>query len=125
MIWTLIAQATNTAAGGIRNPSIPGGFGGTAGDGTGALEKYIVLLWQTLITVGGLAALLFLLWGALDWILAGGEEGKITEARKKMTGAVIGLAILASSVAIVQLVGDLIGLDLLQIQFNTAESMTQ
>lgn len=106
---TLIAQ--------IYNPALRPKFGGTPGDGTGALTEYIVLLWRTLILVGGLATLLFLLWGALDWILAGGDEGKVADARKKMTGAVIGLTILAASVAIVQLVGALIGLDLLDICF--------
>ena len=106
---TLLAQ--------IYNPALKPKFGGSPGDGVGALTEYIVLLWRTLILVGGLAALLFLLWGALDWIMAGGEEGKVSDARKKMTGAVIGLTILAASVAIVQLVGSLIGLDLLDICF--------
>ncbi len=99
----------------IHNPVLTPGYGGRAGDGTAALTNYIVLLWRALIMVGNLVALLFLLWGALDWIMAGGEEGKVSSARKKMTGAVVGLAILAASVAIVQLVGSLFGLNLLNI----------
>lgn len=106
---TLLAQ--------INNPVLQAGFGGDSADGVGAFTNYLVLLWRTLILVGGLATLLFLLWGALDWILAGGEESKVSEARKKMTGAIIGLAILAASVAIVELVGSLIGIDLLRICF--------
>lgn len=105
----------------IRNPVLQNGYGGQSGDGVRAFTSYIVLLWRTLIVLGGLATLLFLLWGALDWILAGGDEGKVTKARQKMTGAIIGLAILASSVVIVQLAGDLIGLDLLKISFPSAK----
>ncbi len=101
----------------IVNPVLPAGYGLNAVDRDTALANYIVLLWRTLIVLGGLAALVFLIWGALDWILAGGEEGKITSARKKMTGAVIGLALLASSVAIVTLIERLLGISLLDITF--------
>jgi L-alanine-DL-glutamate epimerase-like enolase superfamily enzyme len=107
---TLIA-ATN----GISNWALSPGYGGASGDKTSAFTNYIVLLWRALISVGGLAALLFLVWGALDWILAGGEDSKVASARQKMTGAVIGLAILAASVAIVDLAGKFVGIDLLQL----------
>lgn len=106
----------------IGNPVLQPGYG-QAGDGVGALTNYIVLLWRTLITVGGMAALVFLLWGALDWILAGGEDGKVAEARKKMTGAVVGLAILAGSVAIVELVGILLNINLLRFEFPSPNSV--
>ncbi|MEO8581543.1 MAG: hypothetical protein ABI425_03075 [Patescibacteria group bacterium] len=101
----------------ISNPVLQPNYGGGTADKAAAFTNYIVLLWRTLIIVGGLATLLFLIWGAVDWILAGGEEAKIAGARKKMTGAVIGLALLAASVAIIELVGSLIGLDLLKICF--------
>jgi hypothetical protein len=104
----------------IRNPVLPDGYGGgRAGDGVSALTGYIILLWRTLILVGGMAALLFLLWGAIDWIISGGDQGKVDSARKKMTSAVIGLTILASSVAIVELISTLTGYDLLLIEFPT------
>ena len=117
----LIAQLTNPSI------DLPGGIdGGTATNEaarSGALlASYIALFWRTLIILGGLATILFLLWGAIDWITAGGEQGKIESARKKMTGAIIGLAILAASVAIVELVGNLIGLDLLELTFPTPDT---
>jgi hypothetical protein len=101
----------------IKNDVLKIGYGGDPTDKSAAFTNYLVLLWRTLILVGGLATLLFLLWGALDWILAGGDEGKVSSARQKMTGAVIGLVILASTIAIVELIGGLIGIDLLDICF--------
>lgn len=40
--------------------------------------------------IGGIAVLIYLLWGALDYVTSGGEEEKIENARKKMTYAIIG-----------------------------------
>lgn len=110
-ILTLIAQVDP-----ISNWVLPSGYGGNAnGDGVSAFTNYVVLLWRTLIIVGGMATIVFLLWGAIDWIMSAGDEGKVSSARHKMTGAVVGLAILAASVAIVDLIGTLLGIDLLKV----------
>ena len=102
----------------ITNPALPIKFGS---GGTASFTEYIVLLWQTLILLGGLAALVYMLWGAVDWILSGGDQGKVESARKKMTTAVVGLAVLAASVAIVGFVGTIVQMDLLAPAFPTAE----
>lgn len=113
---TLLAQVPPE----LNNPVLPTQFGS---GGSGALTEYIVLLWRTLILVGGLATLLYLLWGAVDWIISGGDQGKVESARKKMTHAVIGLMILAASVAIVGFVGSIVKLDLLRPSFPTARDI--
>lgn len=46
------------------------------------------------LIVGGIAALFFLLWGALDYTMSGGEEEKIQKAQAKMTYAAIGAILL-------------------------------
>lgn len=60
---------------------------------------------------GGLAVLVFLLWGAFDWITSGGDKEKISSARRKIVNALIGMALLALSAFIVTLFGQIVGFD--------------
>ena len=52
--------------------------------------------------------------------MAGGEKGKIEEARGKITQGLIGLAILAASYVIIKFIETAIGLNLLNISWPTA-----
>lgn len=70
---------------------------------------FISRILQIVMTVGVLAVFIFLVWGALDWITAGGEKGKIDAARNKITGSIIGLIILACTVAIFMLLQNFLG----------------
>ncbi len=62
---------------------------------------YFIYLWRAIITIGALMVLLYFIWGAIEWISAGGDQGKVGKARDKMTQSVIGLIILVSSFTIV------------------------
>lgn len=53
--------------------------------------------------IGVILVLFFLIMGGLDWIMSGGEKGKVESARNKITGAVIGLIVLASTFAILMM----------------------
>jgi hypothetical protein len=46
------------------------------------------------LIVGGIAALIYMLWGALDYVTSGGEEEKIQKARSKITFAAVGAILL-------------------------------
>lgn len=107
---TALAAITNTAVPGGESPdSAPQQFAVT-----------MATLWQTIIVVGGLAFLLYFLWGGLNWIMAGGDKGKLEESKSKITQGLIGLAILAASFVIVKFIESAIGLDLLNIVWPTA-----
>lgn len=58
--------------------------------------------------IGGLAVLIFFIWGALDWITAGGDKEKIAGARRKIINSFIGLALLALAAFIVSLFGQIV-----------------
>jgi hypothetical protein len=101
---------------GIRNPVIGDLGNNPEAASTGVtFGAYLITIWQALTVVGGLALLLYLLWGSIDWLVAGGDSGKVQKARDKMTGAVIGFIILLGSFVIIGFIGELIGYDLLDI----------
>jgi hypothetical protein len=102
----------------ITNTAIPGGS--SPGDSPRQFAITIATLWQTIILVGGLAFLLFFLQGGVTWITAGGDKGKIEEARGKITQGLMGLAILAASYVIIKFIESAIGLELLNISWPTA-----
>ncbi len=106
----LIAQITNVA--------VPGGS--SPDDSPKQFAITVATLWQTIILVGGLAFLLYFLQGGLTWITAGGDKGKIEEARGKITQGLVGLAILAASYVIIKFIETAIGMNLLNISWPTA-----
>lgn len=107
----LLASITNTA--------VPGG---NAANATQAKQFAVTIatLWQTIILVGGLAFLLYFLFGGITWITAGGDKGKLEEARSKITQGLVGLAILAASYVIIKFIETAIGMNLLNITWPTA-----
>ncbi len=104
------AQITNTA--------VPGG--GSPDDSPRQFAITIATLWQTVILVGGLAFLLYFLMGGVTWITAGGDKGKLEEAKTKITQGLVGLAILAASYVIIKFIETAIGMELLNISWPTA-----
>lgn len=64
------------------------------------LGSFISKSISAIIMVAGLATFMYLIYGGISWITAGGDKGKIEEARNKITGGIVGLAIVASSWAI-------------------------
>lgn len=51
--------------------------------------------------LAGLAALLFLLMGALAWVTSGGNKENVDKARDKITAAVLGLILIVAVLAII------------------------
>ena len=116
VLSTLSTPPTTLAA--ITNTAVPGGDKPDSAPVQFAIT--MATLWQTIIIVGGLAFLLYFLWGGLQWIMAGGDKGKIEEARGKITQGLIGLALLAASYVIVKFLEGALGMDLLNIIWPTA-----
>ena len=62
-----------------------------------------------LFAIGAMGFMIMVIWGAVDWILSGGDKEKVSSARKKMTHAIIGLVLLSLSFVIINLVGQIVG----------------
>ena len=73
------------------------------------------------MTVGALLLLFYLIWGGVEWITSGGDKGKTESARNKITQAVIGLIVLAASIAIFNLVQSFLGIKVLQFENNSSQ----
>lgn len=114
MSFRLIPQAYAA----ITNPAVPGGD--SPADSPSQFAATVATLWQTIIIVGGLAFILYFLWGGLEWIMAGGEKSKLESAKGKITQGLVGLAILAASFVIIKFIEMAIGIDLLDITWPTA-----
>lgn len=97
------------SSGGITNPAV-----GALGDNpdlamSGSITlTYFILIWKTIINLGGLLLILYFIWGAVDWITSGGDSGKIASARNKIIQAVIGMILLAFSFVIIGFIGFLL-----------------
>lgn len=61
--------------------------------------------------VAVLAVLVYLIWGAFEWITSGGAKDAVGNAQKKITSALIGLAVLALAFVIARVVGAVLGID--------------
>jgi len=113
---TLLAQFDGSI-GPIEGPVTqfqPAGDDATAyGASLQVIENILSLIIGLITTAAGLAFLLFFIFGALQWITAAGDQGKVEAARKQMTNGAIGLVIIIMSFAIVGVVGSVLGLDIL------------
>lgn len=96
----------------IINPAINPTVG--TGEGIDILQLYLVNFIQIALGVAGVIAFLFLLSGSLQWIMAGGDKEAVEKARKRLTGALIGLALVLLTFAIIRLVGSIFGITLTQ-----------
>lgn len=64
---------------------------------------------NVVIIVAGILVFVFLVWGGLEWLTSGGDKGKVENARNRITSALVGLAIIAASWALVQVIAYFFG----------------
>jgi len=100
----------------ITNPALKN-FGDDTTGGAG-LAFYISQLWKTLVVVGGLAFLLYTIIGGITWVMAGGDKAKVEGAQKHLTNGLTGLIILAASYAIMAVVSEVVGINILNIDWT-------
>ena len=104
----LLVQNQNNPIGKITPPE---SIGVLAGDPTIALSKLFEIGIRLFIIVSGIALMIYLLWGAYDWITSGGEKEKIAKAQEKITNAFIGMILIFAMLAIWAVVtGNILGI---------------
>jgi amino acid transporter len=90
----------------------PSGFGTIMnGDPLATLGFLLATGIRLFLSVAALAVLLYMLWGAFDWVMSGGEKTKIEKAQQKITQAIIGfLVIIVVLVLFGTVAGDILGI---------------
>jgi len=118
MIKQIFAQtAGGTQA--ITNPLLPAGEKTYQQVANNPLGPLIARLWRTIIILGGLTLLIFLIWGGIDWLTSEGDSEKLKNAKNKITNAFIGMVILAISYAIIKLTETIFGFNILNFEWPT------
>lgn len=90
---------------GVKTP--PGSSVVPPDTGVGQIVGFLVAF---IIVIAFLAALLYIVIGAFQWITSGGDKQRVADARNHIIAAVIGLIIIALSFVIINVVIQALGL---------------
>lgn len=85
---------------------------GAAGFKINDISKLISSLLKFTLGIVGLLVFIYLIWGGIEWLTAGGDKSKTESARQKITNAIIGLAIVASALAISVVLSNFFGISI-------------
>ena len=110
-------EEPDVITGKVYNPALPDSLSTLTGS---SFLKKLLNTGISLIFVGGSVIFFFLLLsGGIRWVTGGGDKGKLEGAQKQITHALVGLAILLSSFAIIQLIDTIFGISLSNISLPT------
>lgn len=82
------------------------------------LNFFIPRFVGLIFVFGSLAFFFMFIWGAITWILSGGDKTHIESARGRITNALVGFVLLIGSFAIVKLIETFFGIDILLIDIG-------
>lgn len=109
---TMLAQATNNAI----NIKPKGQFGNL---GNLTFEGIISGLISFVMIIAALVFFFMLVIGGIQWMISGGDKAGAETARGKITAALIGLVIVFSAWAIIQLVNAVFSINILSLNVPT------
>jgi len=64
--------------------------------------------------IAGILTFAYLIWGGIQWITSGGDKAAYEEARGRITAALLGLGIVAAAWAVMWIIGNFFGINILQ-----------
>lgn len=102
---TLLAQITNP----VINPKMGEG---DVERGATVLGRLVSNLTDGMLLFAFILAFLYLLVGGISWITSGGDKANLESARNKIIHAIVGVIVVASTWAVITLLGTFLGLDI-------------
>lgn len=111
---TLIAQAANFGNQGLAPAT---GYGANISNTNVGLtiESLISNIISFITVVAGVVFIFFFLIGCINWITSGGDSSKVASARNRIVQGIIGLIVLTVSYTLIALIGNVIGIDILNL----------
>ena len=89
-----------------------------SGNADSFLEK-LIPNGVTLIFVGGSIFFFFqLIWGAVSWVISGGDKGSLESAKNRLSHAIIGFVLLIASFALIGLIENFFKINILRIDMS-------
>lgn len=81
------------------------------GDPIVGLGQLIAVLLNIVFIIFGIVVLMYMIWGALDWVTSEGDDEKLKRARAKITNALLGLLYLVVSLTLFAIItGEVLGI---------------
>lgn len=77
------------------------------------------------LVVAGLVFFFILVIGGIHWILSGGDKAKTEAARNQITAALVGLVIVFSAWAIINLIYTFFGIDLTNLKLQSVGDLSK
>ncbi len=99
------------------NENLGSGFQGAAAL---TVEGMVSGFIRLILVIAGLAFFFILVIGGIKWILSGGDKAHTEGARNQITAALVGLVIVFSAWAIIQLINTFFGVNILQLELPKA-----
>jgi|GEM_PF-419917 hypothetical protein len=65
------------------------------------------------MAIAAIMVLLYLLWGAIEWITSAGDKGKLESARNRITQAAVGIIVLSATTAFFVVLQQFLGIKIL------------
>lgn len=83
------------------------------GDTDGGFGIFLGGMLRAAMIIAAVLVLVFLIWGAVEWITSSGDKGKVESARNKISNAIIGMIVLAATLAIFMVVQQFLDISVL------------
>lgn len=75
------------------------------GFGSIGISSFVNALIRLIYMLAAVIFVFMLLWGAIEWLMSGGDKEKVGSAQKRLTNAIIGIILLGVVFAILDLIG--------------------
>jgi hypothetical protein len=93
------------------------------GFGSAGISNVLSNVIQIIYVVAAIVFVFMVVISAFQWIISGGDKEKISQARSRLTNAIIGIFLLAVAFVIIRVVGQITGFEFFSGQNNPLDSI--